>query len=68
MAWPTIPVPAPATEYLFGRSFSPTATLLEERREVFDSVFESLSTRKPDADRTAACSYLLRHLAQTEPR
>jgi hypothetical protein len=42
------------------------ATWDEERREVFDSVLQALRLREPDADRMAACAYLLRHLARTE--
>jgi hypothetical protein len=43
------------------------ATLREERREVFDSVLQSMRLQEPDADHAAACAYLLRHLARTEP-
>jgi len=43
-----------------------TTTLDEERREVFDSVLQAMRLREPDADRMAACAYLLRHLARTE--
>jgi hypothetical protein len=57
-----------AAEYSFGGRFSATATLDEERREVFEGVLESLRIQEPDADRIAACSYLLRHLARTKPR
>jgi hypothetical protein len=35
----------------------------EERREVLDSVLQAMAATKPDPDRTAACRYLLRHLA-----
>jgi hypothetical protein len=55
-------------EYFLRGRFSPTATLEEERREVFDGVLESLRTQPPDDDRMAVCQYLLRHLASTEPR
>jgi len=51
----------------FGAGLSPAATLDEERREVFAGVLESLRIQEPDADQAAACSYLLRHLARTEP-
>jgi hypothetical protein len=55
-------------DYLLRSRFSPTATLEEERREVFDGVIESLRAQPPDDDRMAACQYLLLHLARTEPR
>ena len=42
------------------------ASLDEERREVFDSVLQAMRIPEPDADRRAACAYLLRHLARTE--
>ena len=44
------------------------ATWDEERREVFDSVLQAVRIQEPDADRMAACAYLLRHLARTENR
>ena len=44
---------------------SPAATLDEERRELFDSVLQAMRIQEPDADRMAACAYLLRHLART---
>jgi hypothetical protein len=37
--------------------------LEEERREVLESVLQAMATAEPDPDRTAACRYLLRHLA-----
>ena len=40
----------------------------EERREVFESVLQAMAATEPDADRTAACRYLLRHLALGSPR
>jgi len=60
-------IPPVPTGRLFRRSLSPATTLHEERREVFESVLQSLRIREPDADRVAACFYLLRHLARTEP-
>jgi hypothetical protein len=51
--------------YLPG-SRSRAATWDQERREVFDSVLQAMRIREPDADRMAACAYLLRHLARTE--
>lgn len=48
--------------YPFGSRRAP-ATLEEERREVLESVRETIGTKEPDADCLAACSYLLRHLA-----
>ncbi len=41
--------------------------LAEERREVFESVWTSLSTQPENSDARAACRYLLRHLAATAP-
>jgi hypothetical protein len=38
--------------------------LENERREVFESVLQAMATMEPDPDRTAACRYLLRHLAR----
>ena len=37
----------------------------EERREVLESVLQAMAATEPepDPDRTAACRYLLRHLA-----
>lgn len=46
----------------------PATTLEEERREVLESILDGMQIAEPDADRTAACSYLLRHLASTESR
>ncbi|MGA2724581.1 MAG: hypothetical protein ABSG79_19505 [Bryobacteraceae bacterium] len=37
--------------------------LEEERREALESVIQAMATTEPDPDRTAACRYLLRHLA-----
>jgi hypothetical protein len=45
-----------------------TTTLEEERREVFDSVLQSMRVPEPDAGRMAACAFLLRHLARTQQR
>jgi hypothetical protein len=42
--------------------------LEEERREVLESVLQAMATAEPDPDRTAACCYLLRHLALGHPR
>ena len=56
----------PDTLFFGGRCLR-TATLDEERREVFDSVLQSMRIQEPDDDLAAACSYLLRHLAGTEP-
>ena len=58
----------PVSEYFLGSSFPRTATFEEERREVLESVRESLRIPEPDGDRMAACFYLLSHLARTEPR
>jgi hypothetical protein len=55
-------------EYLFGGRCRRTATLDEERREVFDSVLQTMRTEEPNTDRVAACAYLLRHLARTAAR
>jgi len=77
MWWPSIKTPPAATrgvpnsstpEYSFGDRSARTATLDEERREVFDSVFQSMRIQEPDPDHGAACAYLLRHLARTQGR
>jgi len=39
--------------------------LAEERKEVLESVAECLGTAREDAEELAACSYLLRHLADS---
>ena len=44
------------------------ATYQEERREVFESILESLAAAEPDADCRAACGRLLRHLAESGRR
>jgi len=41
--------------------------LAEERREVFECVWNSLRTRPDDSDARAACRFLLRHLAASAP-
>ena len=48
---------------------SPAASsaLAEERREVFESVWNSLRTQPDDSDARAACRFLLRHLAKSVP-
>jgi hypothetical protein len=38
-------------------------TLEQERREVLNSVLQGIANNHPDPDRTAACMYLIRHLA-----
>jgi hypothetical protein len=43
------------------------SALAEERREVFESVWNSLSTEPVDSDARAACRFLLRHLAASAP-
>jgi len=65
MAPPAAETLCPATDVAMapGRR---TSTLDEERREVFDSVLQSMRPRDPDADRIAARAFLLRHLARTE--
>jgi hypothetical protein len=40
----------------------------QERREVLDTVFDALSRRAPDADEMAACTFLMRHLMEPDPR
>jgi len=47
------------------RALSPA--LAEERREVFESVLNSLRTQTDDPDARAACRFLLRHLAASPP-
>jgi hypothetical protein len=44
-----------------------SSALAEERREVFESVWNSLSTGADDADARAACRFLLHHLAASAP-
>jgi hypothetical protein len=51
-----------APDYPFG-SRRALATLEEERREVLESVIETMGTKPRDADCLAACSSLLHHLA-----
>jgi predicted ATPase len=55
-------------EYLLVGGWPRSATLDEERREVVDGVRHAMRIHEPDADRVAACAYLLRHLARTEHR
>ena len=43
----------------------PNTSLDEERREIVASVMGALAGSSPDPDEMAACSYLLRHLADT---
>ena len=43
----------------------PNTSLDEERREIVASVMGALAGNAPDPDEMAACSYLLRHLADT---
>jgi mono/diheme cytochrome c family protein len=40
----------------------------EERRDVLAGVMEAMQSPEPDADRDAACCYLLRHLAASASR
>ena len=40
-------------------------SLVEERREVFESVLAALANEAPDADRWVAGGYLLCHLSRT---
>jgi hypothetical protein len=58
-------IPAPPSRPVSFYQSRAAATLAEERREVFESVFQSLCRESPDEDRMAACSYLLRHLSLT---
>ena len=44
------------------------ATFEQERREVLEAVLESLAVDCGDADRSAACCQLLRHLARLPVR
>ena len=48
-------------------SAGPSPALAEERREVFESVLNSLRTQPDDRDARAACRFLLRHLAASAP-
>ena len=66
-----------ATEWLNRSEPQPWDTLEQERREVLKSVLESMRSEwirseatgnvPPDPDRTAACSFLMRHLADAPP-
>ena len=38
-------------------------SLEQERREILDTVFHTLSSRVPDADEMAVCAFLMQHLA-----
>jgi hypothetical protein len=40
-------------------------SLIEERREVLETVIGALSRDRPDPDELAACSYLLKQLARS---
>jgi len=64
---PTKNSPPREFDHLFGGRCPRTATFEAERREVFDSVLESMRIQEADADLVAACCYLLRHLAWSEP-
>jgi hypothetical protein len=44
------------------------ASLYEERREILASVLVALAANSPDPDEMAACSHLLKHLAETAGR
>ena len=55
-------------KYLLGDIAPRPTSLEEERREVFEGVLHSMRIQEPDADRVAACAFLLRHLAHTESR
>jgi len=40
------------------------STFEEERREALESVLQAMAAEGPDAARSAACDYLLRHLTR----
>ncbi len=44
------------------------ASIHEERREILASVLVALAANSPDPDEMAACSHLLKHLAETAGR
>ena len=46
----------------------PNTSLEEERREIVASVLGALAGNSPDPDEMAACSHLLKHLADTAGR
>jgi hypothetical protein len=46
----------------------PNRSLEEERREIVASVLGALAANSPDPDEMAACSRLLKHLADTAGR
>jgi hypothetical protein len=68
MSSPTTATSMYQAEYLFDNKALLATTLEEERREVFDGVLDSMRIQEPDADRVAACAFLLRHLAYTQSR
>ena len=68
MSSPTTATSMHQAEYLFDNKALLATTLEEERREVFDGVLDSMRIQEPDADRVAACAFLLRHLAYTQSR
>jgi hypothetical protein len=55
----------PALQRASSQPHPESATLAEERREVFESVLMSLAQNPVDADQLAAGSHLLRHLSRT---
>jgi len=58
----------PRWEYHFQTgSLALSPALAEERREVFECVWNSLRTRPDDWDARDACRFLLRHLAASAP-
>ena len=59
------PCPAQFAGANHGRATHPPDSLAEERRELFESVIQARESPECDADRLAACDYLLRHLALT---
>ena len=58
-------LPPLLTPRVFPRIAPESASLAEERREVFESVLAALALDPLDADRIAASSRLLRHLSTT---
>jgi hypothetical protein len=55
-------------EPLFLQAGPEIDSLDDERREILASVLTTLAGHSPGPDEMAACSYLLKHLAQTAVR
>ena len=58
-------IPRPALPRAASQTPTESATLADERREVFESVLMALAHDQIDADQLAAGNHLLRHLLRT---